>query len=524
DGNAFDIVYSARGPSNHDLKLVRVGAHGESILPPRTLDSGPAERSSFPGLAWDGERLVVAHGDTPTVSVYDTNGGRVAGPVALLDELPAWTVTMGYQVLATPSRYDVLALGSEGDGAPWDLAGVRLMNVDPSTLARLSAVLFHPHSASREAPSASATLIDGELAAIKAPSSNNLELGRFDPVTLEPKAELRFVFEPPGLLSPVGVHCDAARCYVLAHQSEPSWESSGARTGVWQVERASGRVIAPERGGTALGLPRAVPRLRAGQFVAALGSSELIDSAWADAPRLTIWSSANEWSSYPWPEDSPYEDLEMFVESDALRLFYRDDSVSSPAPGFQRLFANGQYGAPTPISLLGSVQQCGNTYIRQDVATRGSTTRIMRWRPGVDADFVPLVDVPFDDLWGMCCSDSVILAAGSDGSSIGPTTLVYSINGTLLNSYDGGIQQCASRNDTLLVLPNAEKDLKGYRVDPKGTLEPFELTVPDGLLPTRSDLAYGSGPWSFELGEEVLTLAWNDVGRKGTYLSVWRIP
>ncbi len=518
DGSAFDIVYGSAGESAETLQLARVSPTGDLLLPPTILVEDELTLSA-PAALWDGRQLAVAHGGYANLSLFDRNGARTQGPWNLLDpQQYSVPLVYAYRLALTPTGYAVFGAGwSQFDTSAESIYGSHLISLDRANPQQPKSMQVDPYAAG-----GSMAVVGGALVAIR--HDTGLTIGRFQPSTLAPISEPEFLFsDPPRALSPIGVHCDSAACSVVANEDTPSFGSHTSRTGVWRVERASGKITPPAPEDTTPGVPFSPPAMRGGRSVAALENPES-----QGGTHIVSWNDAKKSSSDAWPVnpidpiDLNYRAIDAFVEGQSTRVFFHqrvNDSVNM----FHRLLTNGQLGEPTP-SALGQVNQCGDAYVKLQGAL-GQSVVGTRWRPGVDADFTELFETPFQTRFtDWCCNASVIAMQGAsyDAGREPWQTNVYSQDGKLVATRRGFHRQCVSAGTSLILWPDSERTFDAIRVYPDGTIQDVVLSMP--TLPSPTNLATGTGPWALDAAEDTLAVAWTDRKDGTARLSLWRLP
>lgn len=516
DGAAFDVVVSDAG-SDGELLLARVSPTGELLQPLVPIaDSSPV--TSDPAAAWDGKNLVVVYGGIPTIALFDLKGVRTQGPWHPIDPLRYLVpLEYQYQLQLTPSGYAVFGVGqTELDVMGNWLNGTQLMVFDPSAPDRSKSLLIADWPVY-----GSIALVDNELIAIR--NASGIPLGRYDPSTLASVSPPGMVFpEQPGALTPVGVHCDPTTCFVTAYEPSPEVVDTSPRVGVWQIDRASAKVTPPAPEDMAQGLPDEVPETRLER-----STTVLQYTGSASPATIVTWNKAKKTSSDEWPVDpadptEPDHIRAFLEENETTRLFYEKPVNGTPVL-YQRPLVHGQWGAPVAAGAAGEVRQCGTAYVKLLGPTEQKKAAVMRWRPSIDPEFMPLFDTRFGELFSTwCCSDSVIAIQGRlDAPEPREELALYTTDGQLVGETAGWNSECVAAGSNLLLWPS-DGSPEGLELHANGTLESFGLVAPGRLQPTS--LAHGSGPWAVEVGPDTLAMAWPSVDDFATRLSVWRWP
>jgi hypothetical protein len=503
DGSAFDVVY-ARHDDLSALKLVRITASGEEVLPPVPLSGFEPDDLSEPAVTYDAEALAVASG--AELRVFDLHGQLVRGPWAL-----PGTGTQS-QVVSTSAGYAVLRkaglavtdtavswIGEGGLSAGTLLAPAQGANFAPSPTAavvRAGDVVFTVHEAQ-----------DG------AGAGSSLVLARFDEAKGALEHDPELLGPSSAALQPIAVRCERDTCYVLADEPSAGVGYPARSYGVWQVERDTDTVTAPAAKATASGLAVAAPAM------SEAGAATLLLHPDSDAgPELALWRYDGSLSKSVCPEGSYQAGASLFFEEEDLRLFYGD--AQDGALLNETLFVDGRFRTPSLVGAPGVQARCGAAYYAFADADPNTA---QRWRPDVESAFSPAFVLTGSTAQnGLCCNDQLLAIQGS----------VLSLAGEYVARPDLIHRGCASAGDSLLLAapwPYAN-GLLLVRVSPSGEVLRWRLTLPEAVGgPGPNTLASGDVvvaeiPWAVSSDGGQIALGWYDPEWGDAFVSTWRLP
>lgn len=509
DGAAFDVLLNNMGEAKDEVQLTRVDANGQVLLAPTPLEVGDDSSGTASAIAWDGGNLVVAHGGRPKLSLFDLSGARTKGPFDWVDpQAYQFPLEYDYQLQVNSSGYAVWGFGTTGIdtsyGHPYAAQLMVLARSAPDQILSVPGIDWYVDG--------SVASLGDEFIAVWA-DGGNLSLGRLVPSTGKLKAAPQYIFPTPSVpLNPLGVHCDADSCYVLAREPVPNFGTPADRTGVWMIDRATGTVTSPAQKDTTRGYPRETDGVAVGsrRFVAVIqedgyeGPISVV--AWNDAQKV----SSDVWTYTPSADGSTSDTPPRpFMEGLATRILFVESTTEGQSRYLQ-LLVNGSWEEPAPLES-GNWIQCGNAYllIQQDKA--GDPCVVKRWHPGaLTEDDVVLKIQSQGHVNALCCSDS-LFALLLDQAEVA----VYTLEGQLISTRSEENRSCMASGSSLLFWPIAESAVHGYRLLPDGTI--------DAIDSWPNNLSNGWNSGALQMGPDLMARAWID-DAASTHLSLWQAP